>query len=45
MNRFMDGLTMLGDDFIGNALVKIFHTIALFAIGAAIVWAGSQTPI
>ncbi len=42
MNRFMDGLVMMGD-FIGNALVKIFHTIALFAIGAAIVWAAADT--
>lgn len=42
MNRFVEGLTALGD-FIGNALVKIFHLTALFAIGAAIVWASVDT--
>ena len=42
MNRFLNGLVLLGD-FIGNALVKVFHTIALFAIGAAIVWAAADT--
>ncbi len=42
MNRFIDGLAIFGD-FIGNALVKVFHTIALFAIGGAIVWAATGT--
>ena len=31
--------------FIGNTLVHIFHTLALFAIGAAIVWAAADTYI
>ncbi len=42
MNRFVEGLTAFGD-FVGNALVKIFHLTALFAIGAAIVWASVDT--
>lgn len=30
-------------DLIGNFLVKVFHTLALFAIGAAVVWAGTHS--
>jgi protein PsiE len=30
---------------LGNALVKLFHTLALFAIGAAVVWAGTYAYI
>ncbi len=29
----------------GNALVKLFHTLALFAIGGAIAWAGAVSYI
>jgi len=39
MKASMKRLEQASDD-IGNLLVRIFHTLALFAIGAAVVWAG-----
>ncbi len=42
MNKFTAGFDHLVH-FIGNILVQTFHTLALFAIGAAIVWAATDT--
>ncbi len=42
MSKFTTGF----DDmvhFIGNILVQTFHTLALFAIGGAVVWAATDT--
>ena len=39
MQQWIDQLENLSD-LAGNLLVKLFHTLALFAIGAAVVWAG-----
>jgi len=42
MNKVTAGLDKL-IHFIGNMLVQIFHTLALFAIGAAVVWGAGNT--
>jgi len=41
MNRLITGFDKVVH-FIGNALVQTFHTLALFAIGAAVVWAAGD---
>ena len=42
MSRVVRGFDKLVH-FIGNTLVQTFHTLALFAIGAAVVWAAVDT--